>query len=305
MNFETFQNTYCNMCGTQRCEGIFSIWINGCSHKDEIDKRHLHIFQRLEDHYWEAINGYFNSRNVIGIFLQGSQNYGLDTQSSDIDTKLIIAPTFKEITFNKKPVSTTHVRANNEHTDFKDIRLYIETFRKQNLNFLEILFTPYKILNSVYEEQWNRLVKAREAIAHMNPYRSVQSMRGIALEKYHAMEHPYPSKIDIINEHGYDPKQLHHLLRVEDYLERYIHGESYEKCLRPTNPEALIWEKTHFRPLAEAQDMANAAKAHVEKMATEFFATHENKEDPEVNQLLNDVQYEIMKIAIEKELIYE
>jgi hypothetical protein len=58
------------------------------------------------------------------------------------------------------------------------------------------------------------LVNARESIANFNRDRGVQSMKGIALEKFHAMEHPYPSKIDIIAKYGYDPKQLHHLLRV-------------------------------------------------------------------------------------------
>lgn len=260
----------------------------------------MNVMERVQEHYQEALE-YFPADRIVGIFLQGSQNYGLEVPSSDIDTKLIVTPTFEEIVFNKKPHSTTHVRANEEHIDFKDIRLYMQTFRKQNLNFLEILFTPYKIVNPLYETEWNRLIEAREAIAHMNPYRAVQSMKGIALEKYHAMEHRYPSKIEIIEEHGYDHKQLHHLLRVEDYLERYISGESYESCLRPSDPEALRWEKMYFRPLDEARRKATAAKEHVEQMAAEFYEYTDNAEDPVVVALLDDVQYNIMEIAIRKE----
>ena len=153
------------------------------------------VMERLEEHLQEAYK-YFPEDRVIGIFLQGSQNYGLELPTSDVDTKLIVAPTFEEIAFNKKPHSTTHVRANEEHIDFKDIRLYMQTFRKQNLNFLEILFTDYKIVNPMYAAEWEKLVEAREKIAHMNKFRSVQSMKGIALEKYHAMKHPYPSKLE-------------------------------------------------------------------------------------------------------------
>ena len=258
------------------------------------------VMERVQEHYQEALE-YFPEDRIVGIFLQGSQNYGLDVPGSDVDTKLIVAPTCEEIAFNKKPHSTTHIRTNEEHIDFKDIRLYMGTFKKQNLNFLEILFTPYKIVNPLYEKEWNRLVEAREAIAHMNPYRAVQSMKGIALEKYHAMEHRYPSKIEIIDAHGYDSKQLHHLLRVEDYLERYINGESYEDCLRPSDPEALRWEKTHFRPLEEARRKAAAAKEHVEEMAQAFYETIENKEDPIVAKLLDSVQVAIMRTAIGKE----
>jgi hypothetical protein len=258
------------------------------------------IMSRLNDHYNEALE-HFPEDQIIGIFLQGSQNYGLELPTSDVDTKLIVAPSFKEIAMNTKPVSTTHIRANEEHIDFKDIRLYMQTFRKQNLNFLEILFTPFYIINPKYKDEWMRLVNAREAIANFNRYRGVQSMKGIALEKFHAMEHLYPSKIDIIAKYGYDPKQLHHLLRVEDYLERYIAGESYEKCLRPADPNYLIAVKRGIYSLDEARRVGQRAILNVNSMAEEFYSKNENIEDPEVNALLDDVQLNIMRIAIEEE----
>lgn len=260
------------------------------------------VMDRVKEHYNEAIT-YFPEDRIVGIFLQGSQNYGLATPQSDVDTKLIVTPTFKDIAMNRKPVSTTHIRANEEHIDFKDIRLYIQTFRKQNLNFLEILYTDFAIVNPIYEKQWNRLVESREAITHFNPYRSVQSMKGIALEKYHAMEHEYPSKIEVLKKYGYDPKQLHHLVRVEDYLGRYINGESYESCLDPgPMKQELIEIKMGKYSLADARSIADKAKAHVEEMAEYAYSIYPNEEDPEVNELLDDVQYEIMRIAVKGEL---
>lgn len=260
------------------------------------------VMDRVREHYNEALT-YFPEDRIVGIFLQGSQNYGLATPQSDVDTKLIVTPTFKDIAMNRKPVSTTHIRANEEHIDFKDIRLYIQTFRKQNLNFLEILYTDFAIVNPIYEKQWNRLVESREAITHFNPYRSVQSMKGIALEKYHAMEHEYPSKVEVLKKYGYDPKQLHHLVRVEDYLGRYINGESYESCLNPgPMKQELIEIKMGKYSLADARSIADKAKVHVEEMAEIAYSIYPNKEDPEVNELLDDVQYEIMKIAVKGEL---
>lgn len=260
------------------------------------------VMDRVKEHYNEAL-AYFPEDRIVGIFLQGSQNYGLATPQSDVDTKLIVTPTFKDIAMNRKPVSTTHIRANEEHIDFKDIRLYIQTFRKQNLNFLEILYTDFAIVNPIYEKQWNRLVESREAITHFNPYRSVQSMKGIALEKYHAMEHEYPSKIEVLKKYGYDPKQLHHLVRVEDYLGRYINGESYESCLDPgPMKQELIEIKMGKYSLADARSIADKAKAHVEEMAEYAYSIYPNEEDPEVNELLDDVQYEIMRIAVKGEL---
>ena len=257
----------------------------------------FNINDRLLEHFDESLN-HFNVNNIVGLFVQGSQNYGLETEYSDLDTKLIIAPSFKEVAMNQKPVSTTHIRANEEHIDFKDIRLYIETFRKQNLNFLEILFTPYSIINPLYKQEWNRLVEAREKIARMNPRRAIQSMKGIALEKYHAMEHPYPSKLDILAKWGYDPKQLHHLLRVEEYIGRYFDGEDYIDCLRPCHPEYLKSVKLGHYDLEEARIIANSARENVERMAEKAYQLYEDSEDATALELLHDVQYNIMKIAI-------
>ena len=262
------------------------------------------IRKGLLDHFTEA-KEHFSENNIVGLFLQGSQNYGLDTPHSDIDTKLIVTPSFKDLALNRKPVSTTHVRANDEHIDFKDIRLYIETLRKQNLNFLEILFTDYFVINPMYTKPWNKLLDAREEIAHMNPYRAVKSMKGIALEKYHAMEHPYPSKLDVLAKHSYDPKQLHHLVRVDNYLTRYINGESYKSCLVPNEQmkKFLLDIKQGQWELAAARELANISLEHITKIADDFCAEHEDKEDEAMRELLQEVSYEIMKISVSKEIV--
>jgi predicted nucleotidyltransferase len=262
------------------------------------------IMKRLQEHYDESLQ-YFKPEEIVGIFLQGSQNYGLDYEGSDIDTKLIVVPSFKDICLNKKPVSTTHIRANEEHIDFKDIRLYMETFRKQNLNFLEILFTDFYIINPMYKEQWDRLVAAREQIARMNPHRAVKSMKGVAMEKYHAMEHRYPSKADIIDKYGYDGKQVSHQIRVYDYLRRYIAGEDYKSCLRPSDylfEQIMDYKKLNVYSLEEARGTALAYIQMTVEKADAFCAAHPEEEDPAMRELLEDVSYNIMKIAVAEEL---
>ena len=161
------------------------------------------IMARVKEHYDEAAS-ILGESHIIGVFLQGSQNYGLDYEGSDIDTKCIVVPTLEDIAMNKSPISTTHVRENNEHIDLKDVRLYFGTFRKQNLNFLEILFTPYKIINPQYAKWWKMLEEHREDIARYDIQKAINSMYGVAREKYHALEHRYPSKVDLIDKYGYD-----------------------------------------------------------------------------------------------------
>lgn len=263
------------------------------------------IMEQLNRHYQEALT-LFPEDRIVGVFLQGSQNYGLDYEGSDIDTKCIVLPTLEDLIFNRKPVSTTHVLPNEEHLDLKDVRLYFQTFRKQNLNFMEILFTKYKIVNPTYEYFWDKLVANNEMIARYNPVGAVKTMKGIAMEKYHAMEHRYPSKVELIDSIGYDPKQLHHLLRVEEYLYRYISGELYEDCLysrmgdflqKVKNTKDLVYQ------LKEAKKIAVDSLAEVVKMADDFSARHaDDPVDERVDILLDETQREIMKLGIELEM---
>lgn len=263
------------------------------------------IMNKIQEHYQEALKLYPADR-IIGIFCQGSQNYGLDYEGSDIDTKCFLVPTLEDIIFNKKPISTTHIRANEEHIDFKDIRLFLTTVRKQNLNFMEILFTKYKIVNSTYEPMWNRLIENNEQIARYNPVGAVKTMKGIALEKYHAMEHKYPSKIELIDKWGYDGKQLSHLIRVDEYLARYIAGEPYADCLITKKADLLIATKNMANPkftLEEARTIAELHLNAVTHIADEFVAAHkDNPVDWHVDVLLDDAQRDIMKLGIELEM---
>lgn len=261
------------------------------------------IFNRVQDHYQEA-KTFLSEDRIVGIFNQGSGNYGLDVPTSDVDTKLIATPTFNEVVLNKKPISTTHVRANNEHIDLKDIRLMLATFRKQNLNFIEILFTPYFIVNPTFADEWGRLQAQKEKIAHYSPYNAVKTMKGIAMEKYHAMEHEYPSKLEVLAKWGYDPKQVSHLVRVQNFISSYLAGYPYEECLYPKDKDFIMDIKLGKYSLDEARKIADKYLQLVVNEADEFCNTHnKNDVDTEVDTLLDDVQYNIVKSALKGEIL--
>lgn len=266
------------------------------------------IMAQVERHYREALMRYPEHR-IIGVFLQGSQNYGLDYEGSDIDTKCILAPSWEDLCFNRKAVSTTHVLDNEEHLDAKDIRLYMQCFRKQNLNFVEILFTPYKIINPMYADFWNKLIDNNELIARYDPVGAVKTMKGIAMEKFHALKHEYPSKVELIQKFGYDPKQLHHLLRVDEYLERYIDGERYADCLISQMSDYLhdvkcIKDDKTFYTLEEAEGLANVALAHITGLADAYCGEIGKGErvNPAVDVLLDSIQKDIMTKSIKFQL---
>lgn len=260
------------------------------------------IMKEVHDHYDETRNT-FGLNKIVGVFLQGSQNYGLDYESSDVDTKAVLLPSFKDIVLNKQPISTTHVREDNSHTDWKDMRLMLNCFRKQNLNFLEILFTPYFFINSTYGKYWAELIEHREEIVRYNPYQAVKSMKGIAMEKYHAMEHRYPTKVHLIDTYGYDSKQLMHLLRIEQYLGRYIDGVKYADCLQAPMSDYLLDVKNYHYNLEAARIVANTAINNITRVADDYCSKTKDEGNEELEDFMNKIVYLIMKKRIVKEML--
>lgn len=241
--------------------------------------------------------------NVLGVFLQGSQNYSLDYEGSDIDTKAILVPSFEDFVLNKRPVSTTLVLPSNEHIDIKDIRLMHECFRKQNINFIEILFTKYKYLNPEYVELYQPMFDNNERIAHYNNYAAINCIAGMVFEKRKALCHPYEGLKDKIEKYGYDNKQLHHILRCEEFLKRYINGVPYAECLIPTRPTYLISVKSGYGySLKEAVEIADNVEFIVKNVKQFYMDTHEVVIDREVDKIMNDVLIDVLKHTFRKEI---
>lgn len=258
------------------------------------------IFNRLKSDFEYATSlGY----KVLGVFLQGSQNYNLDYEGSDIDTKAIVIPSFEDFVLNKKPASTTLVLEDNSHLDVKDIRLMHECFRKQNINFIEILFTKYKYLNPEYADLYQPMFDNNEKIAHYNNYAAVNCIAGMVYEKHKAMEHPYPTLIEKIEKYGYDCKQLHHIIRCEEFLNRYIAGVPYAECLIPTNPQYLINVKAEYiHSLEEARQIANNIEHLVKLTKQKYMDTNPLVVDSDVDEIMNSLLFNVLKHSFKKEI---
>jgi len=264
------------------------------------------IWNRVYEHAIEADKAVGPKGNDYGTIcacaLYGSQNYGLDNEHSDVDTRAIIIPSLHTIALGKSMLSTTHVCPNDEHIDLKDVRLYVDNLRKQNLTYIETLFTQYTMIDETYEEDWRMLYNNREAIARLNPVKAVKTMQGLAYRKYKDLEHPYPTKMDLINTYGYDQKQLLHLARIGNYLKRYINGMPVEECMKPSNLDYLMKIRAYTYSLDEARDHANTIIKYIDTISDEFVSTHENKNDKYATELLDDFLCRVIEKGIKKEL---
>lgn len=268
--------------------------------KDKLEMgRHDYIIPRLQEHL-DAVRS--KHSEWVGIFLQGSQNYHLDYAGSDIDSKLIVLPSFDDFALNRQPYSYTHVMENEEHVDVKDIRLMFSCFRKQNINFLEILFTHFFIVNPVYERFWDIVVQNRERIARYNNYASLHCMLGMAMEKRKALCHPYPATKDKIDKFGYDPKQLHHILRLDEFMKRWIDGVPYSFCLVTEQIGYLLSVKLGAYEKDEAIKLADKTIEHMKGMVDDYKSTHTLKVDKTVDSILNSTVVNTLKYSFMREI---
>ena len=185
------------------------------------------IMQRLQE-IKDLIESY--GHKVLLIFLQGSQNYGLEIYSeeyeSDLDVKVFIMPDFKDLYYNReysKTLDTPYGLA-----DVKDIRMFPELIKKANPTYIELLFAEYSITegNILFEDIREKIVAEKRPVL----FKACYSM---ALQKMKALKHPYPTIIDKIEKHGYDPKQLHHIVRLFYLVDGLQSGLSYNEALHP------------------------------------------------------------------------
>lgn len=258
------------------------------------------IFDRLSD---DIKTVQAMGHKVFGVFLQGSQNYHLDYEGSDIDTKVIVLPTLEDIILGRSPVSTTHVRADKAHIDIKDIREMWKCFKKQNINFLEILFTEYFIVNAGYTHIWATMQAYKERIARYNNYAGVNCIAGMVMEKNAALCHPYPSLADKIEKYGYDNKQLHHIIRCEEFLKRYIDGVPYSECLIPTRLGHLLEVKSKYiYSLDEAKEIAKNIVEIVKDVKQKYMDSHPIELDTEVETIMSDMLVQAIRLSLQEEL---
>lgn len=225
------------------------------------EERDVYILNKVRKHYeyLKSLN-----YNIVAVFAHGSMNYGLYIQDedyrSDVDTKAIVLPTLDDLVSGTKMTSKTY-DLDGEHIDVKDIRIFVELWKKTNPAYLEILFTKYRVINDKYRIYIKPILEMADDIVEMNYPRLAKCISGMSKEKVFAMEHPYPSLLDKIEKYHYDPKQLHHIIRLNQlirdvYLRKLSFGDAIRLDRDPNIAKYLIEVKKGSIPLYEARILA-------------------------------------------------
>lgn len=261
-------------------------------------EKDYNILYRVEEHLIEIIKQReLDIHQIFFIALEGSQNYGLDLLNSDVDTKMIVLPSLNDIVWNKKPIAMTHVRANEEHTSITDIRNYFSSLRKQNINFIETLFSPWIIVNKEYKNEFEQLFNNRELIARYDECKAVKTIGGISIDRYKAIQNLNSKKADVIKKYGYDGKAVSHIIRIYAFLKRYVRDFPYQTCIIPDEEEKeiILFFKQNFADKEEGLSVAKNMFDAIQREVDNYVNTHEEIINSKAESILENIQYYMVK----------
>ena len=273
-------------------------------------ERKEYIKSRLKAHYkYIESLGY----EIIGIFLQGSQNYNLDIYekdyTSDIDTKCMVLPTLDSLIKGNQMTSTKY-DFEGEQIDVKDIRVMMEMWKKQNQSYLEILFTDYKIINPKYKSYLKEILDMKNDIVKLNPPQLARCIKGMSGEKVVALEHEYPATVEKIKKFGYDPKQLASIVRLTHLIENiFDKNMNFKDAILYTDDDLrnyMLNIKKGKIELEEARELAAMYDAKT-NMIKERVVEEQGKDNfnSEVCSILEDRVYKLVKFGIMSSVVEE
>lgn len=225
----------------------------------------------LREHLNAVLASGIEEKNLLGIFLYGSQNYGTNTEESDVDTKAIVIPNFRDLCLTPAVSKEIHLE-NGEHCEIKDIREIVKNFRKQNVNFIEILYTYDCWINPRYAELWEHYFAAnKEIISHYDVNKCVQSICGQA--------------IHTLKQNKTDGKKYSNGLRLMYFLKCYIEREKYANCIYPPRhirEECIAYKN---REISVDEEKTNELIEEFEELKSKHYFNAQNQDYIDINIL--------------------
>lgn len=149
------------------------------------------------------------NRKVAFCARVGSYNYGLETETSSINYKVFVLPSFNDL-YSNNMLSKTFTSDKLNYTVY-DIRKLIDSWWKSNINFIEPLFS-----NDYYVgvEEFEEFLINRERIAKMNLPYLYKSCSNMYYSKINRLHEYTENNAYMEKEYGYNLKEACNATRI-------------------------------------------------------------------------------------------
>lgn len=191
------------------------------------------IINRLEEHL-EYAQKEAAFKDYLGVFLFGSQNYGLEDADSDVDCRIVY---FADA---DSPIAspTNLVTKNMELIELIDARHFLLNLSEGVLPILESVLTDYCIINPKYAPYWTELIRYKEAIMCKSKDKILsyaEHYAQIQLQRFLRNEGAKKSGT------FYTIKPAMHMLRAEEIVKRVRSGDITSQLLKVKDVKR-IWD---------------------------------------------------------------
>lgn len=190
-------------------------------------KNKAELLARLEEHKTLAITalekeGLKHNKDYLieGIYLKGSQNYGTDHENSDVDSFMIIVPSYKTLA-TKKKLGFTVTIDEDEFVTVKTLQEVISLFFNGSINYYEILTTDFFIEREKGFIETLRLNNTLEEIVSCTKYKLAKTIESLIVSNLNQLFHSTVRNQEFFDKYGYNNISAGHIVRLQNFLVRY------------------------------------------------------------------------------------
>lgn len=241
------------------------------------DRDIMHVLQ-VKKREAEEKRGYHISLMV----LKGSQNYNCADENSDIDAVAFFVPTLEQL-IDGKIVSKKLTMNDGAFIELKDIRLFTNLMAKANPSYLELLYSPYRIIDGNQSNEITALIislfSMRDEISVMNLTGFYKTIKGTSYQRYKS----FLKSLD--NDQGYNRKSFYQIYRMYLLADLIIRkGISYEAAICPGDIDYRYQDfLMHYKNDIMCSEKAMAYASIYNEMTTKMIDVHLSKNDFEFN----------------------
>lgn len=231
----------------------------------------------------EAVDQWCSKHGGIRIMtaLFGSQNYGLATAKSDVDTKSIVIPDLADWTWGETDkYNTTITMPDGSHAEIKSVPDMFKQYMKSNINFIETLYTEYVDIAPAWEWVYNELIGIRDNVSRHNMYAAGQTWLGYLSQ---ALERAFVSTSESLGykeEYQYNPKSLMNAFRIKESIIRFFEfNRPFDEAIDMSDMRGMLLDiKEYPMPRDVAMTYGKDLRKWMDKEHEYIRSHYENKE---------------------------